>query len=155
MEDIENAFEGDAGYERVKGVFPMTAPDHYSQLIDRVTDRIYAMEPDLWEKYGERGVQKSKEDLMHHIRHLETTYQLQDAKVFVDYAVWLNGILVAHGMKTHHLTDSFRVIGEELEPGKHGTPEAISAYLMYMEAAINRLEQGSETDTSDVRNQRG
>ncbi|MNC83107.1 hypothetical protein D3C75_1369040 [compost metagenome] len=58
-------------------------------------------------------------------------------------------------MKTHHLTDSFRVIGEELEPGKHGTPEAISAYLMYMEAAINRLEQGSETDTSDVRNQRG
>ncbi|WP_145948141.1 hypothetical protein [Paenibacillus sp. Y412MC10] len=44
------------------------------------------------------------------MRHLETALELDDSRVFSDYAVWLNGILNNYGMETHTLTDNFRYL---------------------------------------------
>lgn len=73
---------------------------------------------------------------------LETTYQHQDVNIFLNCAVWLKGIPVAHGVKTRHPTDSFRVIANL--PGlEEGLPaEEMNACRHYMNAAIERLEQG-------------
>ncbi|SIT03862.1 hypothetical protein SAMN05421799_110111 [Alicyclobacillus vulcanalis] len=73
-----------------------------------VVESMYADHPELYDRYGERGREKCLEDNLHHVRHLRTCYELQDARFFVDYARWLDGILRAHGMETEHLLDNFR-----------------------------------------------
>ncbi|UOE93170.1 hypothetical protein [Alkalihalobacillus sp. LMS39] len=81
----------------------------YHRLIDEVVLRMYEAFPEL-HQFGEKGKQKCREDNEHHFHHLETAYQLDSEKIFVDYAEWLNGILLRHGMKTNHLIDNFERI---------------------------------------------
>ncbi|WP_145027733.1 hypothetical protein [Paenibacillus sp. Y412MC10] len=48
------------------------------------------------------------------MRHLETALELDDSRIFSDYAVWLNGILNTYGMETRTLTDNFRYLQQSL-----------------------------------------
>jgi hypothetical protein len=66
--------------------------------------------PILEEKYGELGRKKCVEDNYHHFKHLDTAYSLNEEKLFVDYALWLNNILTSRGMKEDHLIDNFEGI---------------------------------------------
>ncbi|WP_445613018.1 hypothetical protein [Geobacillus sp. YF-1] len=112
----------------------------YYPIIEEVVKGIYAAYPELLEKYGERGKQKCFEDNQHHFAHLETAYLLRNAKVFTDYALWLNNILVNHGMKTDHLLDNFRRIEQAIR-GRISPPEKEAAFLFYLQEAQQLLQQ--------------
>ncbi|MGN7359016.1 hypothetical protein ACTHPF_17620 [Paenibacillus sp. SAF-054] len=115
----------------------------YEQLIDSVTALIYEDDPTLLDRYGEKGVRKCKEDNAHHLRHLETAWALQNEKIFTDYAIWLNGILVKYGMSTRMLIINFRFIKDAL-PSVEGLDKlSIQAYEQYLTAAIEVLGQES------------
>lgn len=109
------------------------------QIVNDVTERIYQKEPSLLERFGEKGKEKCKEDNHHHLKHLKTAYELKNIQIFTDYALWLNGILVKHGMKTQHLVDNFLIIKEVLLRADKENEEAVTVYLSYLDAAVASL----------------
>lgn len=107
------------------------------EIITQVTKKIYAADPSLMEKYGERGVERCREDNEHHLNQLSAAYTIRDANMFVDYAKWLNGILHRHGMQTKHLTDNFRFLQEAVAAEES---ERSSTFHYYLQRAIESLE---------------
>lgn len=110
-----------------------------NEIIEAVTAKIYEKEPCLLERFGERGKEKCTEDNHHHFNHLKTAYELNDTKVFADYAVWLNGILTKHGMRTQHLLDNFQIIKTVLSEFESQTPEVVSFYKSAIQAGKDAL----------------
>jgi hypothetical protein len=90
------------------------------------------------DRYGEKRVQKCKDD--NAMRHLETALELDDSRVFSDYAVWLNGILNNYGMETRMLTDNFRYLQQSLSTVDELDEPTKRAFGQYLTDAINRLE---------------
>ncbi|MFC7365993.1 MULTISPECIES: hypothetical protein [Bhargavaea] len=113
-------------------------------IVNQVTEKIYELEPALLERFGEPGKAKCREDNHHHMRHLQTAYNLNETKVFTDYAVWLDGILTKHGMNTKHLIDNFEIIRSLLE---EETSEQAKTYRQYLTTAISTLKEGVKHDT--------
>ena len=109
-------------------------------FIEKVTERIYALDPSLHERYGEKGKDKCRADNQHHLDHLQTTFELENAKVFTDYTLWLNGILQKYGMKTQTLLDNFVIIKEELEQISDMPDIKKKMYLSFLTDAIDILE---------------
>lgn len=105
-------------------------------VINEVTERIYKEDPSLTEKYGERGIEKCREDNEHHLRQLAAAHAIKDEKMFVDYALWLDGILQRHGMNTKHLTDNFRFLEEAFE--RYPDEQSV-CYQKYLRAAVEEL----------------
>lgn len=110
-----------------------------NEMIEAVTAKIYQQEPSLLERFGERGKEKCKEDNHHHFNHLKTAYELNDTTVFADYAVWLNGILTKHGMKTKHLLDNFQIIETVLSEFEPKAPGVVSFYKSAIQAGKDAL----------------
>lgn len=79
----------------------------FMEIAEEVTRDIYRDFPELLDRFGERGYQKCIDDNMHHLNHLDTAYQVQDTKPFVDYAIWLNNVLTSRGMQTSLVIDNF------------------------------------------------
>ncbi|MHC8520331.1 hypothetical protein ACPJHQ_02375 [Rossellomorea sp. H39__3] len=65
-----------------------------------------------------------------------------EEKVFVDYAVWLNSVLVSRGMKPDHLIDNFVCIQEAIEEG-----EGDERFISYLQAAIRSIRPGMKAET--------
>jgi hypothetical protein len=114
------------------------------QIVYEATEKIYQNEPSLLERFGEKGKEKCREDNHHHLKHLQTAFDLQNAQVFTDYAIWLNGILIKHGMKTQHLIDNFDYLEEVLIEMEIQDQERVSAYLAYLKAGTDALMKEKE-----------
>ncbi|WP_110114630.1 hypothetical protein [Bacillus sp. CGMCC 1.16541] len=111
----------------------------YTYLVNEVVEGIYKAYPELLTRYGERGKKKCFEDNLHHMKHLDTTYALGgSSQFFTDYARWLNGILVRHGMKTDHLIDNFERIKNVLP--KYISEPKKEAFIQYLDEGIAVLK---------------
>lgn len=84
----------------------------YKRVIDEAVVKLYDRYPELEDKYGEAGRKKCYEDNIHHFNYLESAADVGESKVFSDYALWLNSVLVSRGMKSDHLIDNFKCIME-------------------------------------------
>lgn len=111
----------------------------YEKIVNRVTEKIYELEPSLLERFGEKGKEKCREDNHHHMKHLETAYELDQPAFFIDYAVWLEGILTKHGMKSQHLIDNFEIIQAVLAESKESDEKA-GKFHLYLAEAITVLK---------------
>ncbi|QCT01223.1 hypothetical protein E6C60_0500 [Paenibacillus algicola] len=126
----------------------METIEEYADMIQQVMDMIYTADPSLLQRYGERGRQKCREDNLHHLKHLETAFQLGNTSVFTDYALWLEGILSKHAMKTRTLTDNFQYMLDSLDLARSLDERARQAYRQYLEAAIHALQQHEAREAS-------
>ncbi|MEK4027115.1 MULTISPECIES: hypothetical protein [Bacillaceae] len=107
-------------------------------LAEKATAEIYKREPALLSRFGEEGKAKCLEDNNHHIKQLESALLLDNEQFFIDYALWLNGILTKHGMSTRHLIDNFTIIQQLLiENGEQENEKG----LFYLSEAIFALQQ--------------
>ncbi len=117
-------------------------------MVERVTEKIYQKDPSLVERYGDKGRVKCIEDNHHHFKHLETAYDLENSAFFIDYAIWLDGILQKFGMDTQLLLDNFDFIIEVLlEEQEKQTIENIRVgnYIDYLEQAKDVLRSKVES----------
>ncbi|MDM5227115.1 hypothetical protein QUF73_12950 [Cytobacillus sp. NJ13] len=112
---------------------------NFEKVVHRVTEAIYEREPSLLDRFGEQGKEKCREDNHHHMKHLETAYELNQSAFFTDYAVWLDGILNKHGMKTRHLIGNFEIIQAVLAEDKD-SPEKAERFHLYLAEAIAVLK---------------
>ncbi|OXS64194.1 hypothetical protein N5C46_12695 [Rossellomorea vietnamensis] len=101
----------------------------YKHVIDEAVVKLYDRYPELDEKFGEAGRKKCYEDNIHHFNYLESAADVGESKVFSDYALWLNSVLVSRGMKSDHLIDNFKCIMESLEETRVEKGEAFELYL--------------------------
>ena len=112
-------------------------------MVERVTEKIYEKDPTLIERYGDKGRRKCIEDNHHHFKHLETAYELDNSNFFIDYALWLDGILQKFGMNTELLMDNFSFIIDVLEDERvrlNGNPR-IEIYIDYLNQANDVLSK--------------
>ncbi|MCA1056128.1 hypothetical protein LCM10_14100 [Rossellomorea aquimaris] len=116
----------------------------YSAVIDRAVTKLYERYPELLERFGEGGRQKCYEDNVHHFNYLQTTDAARDEKVFVDYALWLNNVLISRGMKSDHLIDNFVCIVEALDESELQQAEAFKQYLQAGIGAIRENDLASQ-----------
>jgi len=111
-------------------------------MVEKVTEKIYQKDPSLVERYGDKGRVKCIEDNHHHFKHLETAYELDNSTFFIDYAIWLDGILQKFGMSTQLLMDNFDFIIEVLlEEQEKQTFEntRVGIYIQYLKQANDVL----------------
>ncbi|KQU62883.1 hypothetical protein FZC83_19055 [Rossellomorea marisflavi] len=111
-------------------------------LIDTVVEKLYKRYPDLQDRFGEEGRRKCREDNVHHFNYLQSAADVEEERIFVDYAIWLNSVLVSRGMKPDHLIDNFVCIQEAIEEG-----EGDSRFPSYLQAAIRSIRQGEQAET--------
>jgi hypothetical protein len=116
----------------------------YETVIHRSVKEIYVKYPELDEKFGERGREKCYEDNVYHFQYLETSAGLGSSKVFIDYALWLNSVLVSRGMSTDHLIDNFRSIITALEASP--ALEDGDTFSEHLYQAIFALEDSDGTE---------
>ncbi|MFC5711216.1 hypothetical protein ACFPU1_00320 [Thalassorhabdus alkalitolerans] len=108
------------------------------KIVKEVSEAIYQAYPYLWEKFGEHGRIKTEEDNYHHLDHLETTYELRDITVFLDYTKWLENVLTSRNVGTYLIIDNFERLVKAI-PGKVDK-EREQAFLMYLQQAIQLLK---------------
>jgi hypothetical protein len=110
----------------------------YRPVIDSAVMKLYKRYPELEERFGEMGKQKCYEDNVHHFNYLQTTAAAGDEKVFIDYALWLNNVLISRGMKSDHLIDNFVCILEALE---ESDSEEADVFQGYLNAGIHAIRE--------------
>lgn len=83
-------------------------PQQKEQIAQDTANGIYEAYPKLWERFGDRGFEHTVKDNHHHLDHLETAWELKDQQVFLDYAVWLETVLVSRNVETALIIDNFQ-----------------------------------------------
>lgn len=83
-------------------------PQQKEQIAQDTANGIYEAYPNLWERFGDRGFEHTVKDNHHHLDHLETAWELKDQQVFLDYAVWLETVLVSRNVETALIIDNFQ-----------------------------------------------
>ena len=112
----------------------------YKGVIDSAIVKLYERYPELNEKFGDAGRRKCYEDNIHHFNYLESAADLGESKVFSDYALWLNSVLVSRGMKSDHLIDNFICIIESLEESEIDKTEDFKSHLNQAIESIRRTD---------------
>ncbi|MGM0752157.1 MAG: hypothetical protein ACQET6_09490 [Bacillota bacterium] len=109
----------------------------YKSVIEDAVAKLYEQYPELDEKYGEVGRKKCYEDNIHHFNYLESASDVGESKVFSDYALWLNSVLVSRGMKSDHLIDNFKCIKESI---KESDVDKGEEFKLYLNEAIESIQ---------------
>lgn len=78
-----------------------------------VTEAIYERYPDLWERHGQRGHEKTLQDMRHNIDHLIPAVDLQDASMFARYVEWLDEVLRSRGVRTKDVIGCLELTRDE------------------------------------------
>lgn len=99
---------------------------------------LYRLRPDLEQRYGEAGRRHCAKDLGHHLRFLAASVELDDPKVFVDYAAWAAKVMVTHNVAAEDAVASFRGL-LDVAPGAV-PPEFADRVRDVITAALQRLE---------------
>ncbi|MFP7478687.1 hypothetical protein [Terribacillus saccharophilus] len=84
-------------------------------LLDKIVEEIFAAYPSLYERYGENGKKRTREDNQHHLDYLQTAYEAGDPQLFVDYTIWLHELLSARGMNEKIIIDNYERLNLLLE----------------------------------------
>jgi hypothetical protein len=119
-------------------------------LSERVLHEMY--EDPFWDaRYGERGRKYTREDMLHHISHLNQALAAADHALFVKYARWLRSVPTSRGLCTLHLVDNFerlsRAIADRIadaEPACHALEAGIDGlgYHAGLAAELGALQAG-------------
>ncbi|WP_175074531.1 hypothetical protein [Terribacillus sp. AE2B 122] len=76
-------------------------------MLDKIVEGIFSAYPSLYERYGENGKKRTREDNQHHLDYLQSAYDADDSKLFVDYTIWLHELLSARGMNEKIIIDNY------------------------------------------------
>ena len=115
-------------------------------------DALYRLRPEVEARYGEGGRRHCVKDLGHHLRVLAAAVELEDAKVFGDYAVWAAGVMVAHKVAPEDTVASFRALLEAAPAAV--APESAAPVRAIISAALERVEASGKLRAASPRSPR-
>ena len=99
-------------------------------LADAVTNRFFGERAERFEKYGERGRDKTLQDMRYNVEHLVPAVEMADARMFTVYVEWLDGLLRARNVPTSDLLRCLELLrGEVVSRYDEKTSGAINSIL--------------------------
>ena len=108
-------------------------------ISEAVVERQYALNPELRDRYGERGREKCVEDTQYHLAHLSGALLASSPALFEDYIGWASGVMSVASVRTEDLRDNLTCMRDIL---RDRLPDAIaSAPVGYVESALSRLDE--------------
>ncbi|WP_173915716.1 hypothetical protein [Halobacillus sp. Marseille-Q1614] len=113
-------------------------------LIDQVVEEIYKAYPELWDRFGDHGHERTEEDNYHHLDHLFAAYEMNSASFFLEYTDWLNNVLTSRGVGTQLIVDNYNRLIRHLSDGKWENPNEVKTYINYLELGLERLQKLSQ-----------
>lgn len=84
------------------------------QLARAVTAQFFKENPELLERYGERGRDKCLQDMRYNIEHLVPAVDMGDPSMFTRYVEWLDGLLRARDVPTRDLLRCLELLRNEV-----------------------------------------
>jgi methanogenic corrinoid protein MtbC1 len=106
---------------------------HLDELAAAVTDRHFAVHPELLQRYPAAGRQRCLEDARFHLQYLAIALDAGGTAIFLDYIAWAKVMLARRNVPANDLEENLRIIARTLTPPAH--PVAIE----YINAAIDAL----------------
>lgn len=111
--------------------------DSLDDLAPRITEREYRDRPELKERYGPIGAEKSREDARYHLSYLAQAVAAQSPELYVDYLGWAKVVLARRNVRPedliHHMACLRDVVVESL-PG-----DLAAAVYPILETGLERL----------------
>ena len=104
-----------------------------------VTIRQYEEDPSLLERHGERGREKTLQDMKHNIDHLIPAIDLGDPEMFAQYTRWLDSVLLSRGVATKYIKRCFELVIDEARARYE--PAEADAIAAIVNAGIAAIEQ--------------
>lgn len=77
------------------------------------TNTLYEEYPELIERYGERGREKTLQDMHHNVDHLIPAVDLDDPQMFAKYVQWLDSVLRSRNVDTIYTRRCLELVVEE------------------------------------------
>lgn len=104
-----------------------------------VTVKLYDECPELIERHGERGRQKTLQDMHYNVEHLIPAVDLQEPGMFVKYVEWLNDMLSSRGVLTKYTRRCLELVNDEVR-ARYDSAEAgaITSIVDAGLAAVNK-----------------
>ncbi|NIK12011.1 hypothetical protein [Alkalibacillus almallahensis] len=126
-------------------MYPAELMQHapYQQLVDAVVADIYKEKPELYDRFGDKGVERCREDNYFHLQYLTTSYHLKSTSIFLDYTAWLNEVLTSRGIDSGHIVQNYRLLIEHI-------PKTITDFneqhffITCLKKAIAQLDPGGD-----------
>ncbi len=116
-------------------------------IVEKVVCTMYRDFPFLEERFGDKGKERTIEDNFYHFLYLHTAYKLKDTQTFIEYTMWLNGVLVSRGLKTDMIIYNFEKIQESM-PGMLDK-EVEESFLSYLHEGIRALHEYKQDSESE------
>jgi hypothetical protein len=80
------------------------------ELARAITDRLFAAQPDVLDRYGEPGRAKCLQDMRYNLEHLAAAVALGEPDLFVRYVRWLDDLLCARNIPASDVRRSLEVM---------------------------------------------
>ncbi|MFK4349324.1 MULTISPECIES: cobalamin-dependent protein [unclassified Paenibacillus] len=88
-------------------------------LAELVTNKQYELQPDLLQRFGDNGKEKTKQDSIYSLNYLAESVIVNSPILFTQYVSWLQKLLQGFGITQEDLTTNFRLIQETLKEHFH------------------------------------
>ncbi|HKY04027.1 MAG TPA: cobalamin-dependent protein [Blastocatellia bacterium] len=108
-----------------------------SRLADRVTERQYAMRPELVGRYGEAGREKCRQDAAYHLSYLSQAIRSGRPQLFADYVAWAKVMLAGRGIPAEDLALNLECLRQAIEQDLGS--QATSIADDYIKVALDQL----------------
>lgn len=113
-----------------------------------VTHEIYAKYGKLLARYGERGRQVCRQDVLHHLSYLGCAMTQQNPAPFVQYVLWLKDVLGARGVPVAHLDYSLHLMAGFMDDKLPAA--ALTSVRSTLQGALAALADGTGQATYDL-----
>ncbi len=114
---------------------------HYTLLTTRAVELQYQGQANLWQPYGEVGLEKSRRDMGYHLTYLIESLQVQAPTLFMEYLDWVQELFSGLNFPDDVLLVSLRCLQQAIEE----LPDAdlqVQPVLELLTQAQERLAQG-------------
>lgn len=79
-------------------------------LVEVIVDRLYALYPQMQQRYGKIGRQKCVEDTNYHLQFLTEALTVNSPQLFADYVDWVKALLAGLNIPAEDLAGNLQVI---------------------------------------------
>jgi signal transduction histidine kinase len=120
------------------------AAGHYFEaqrrtLAEAVVARQYQLDPELPNRYGDRGRQKCIQDTEYHLAYLASAVTFASPILFAHYMAWAKPTMAAYGVELKHIEDNLICLRDVLQ--EQVPTELAPATVACVELALGELQQ--------------
>ncbi|MCQ4087128.1 B12-binding domain-containing protein [Saccharibacillus sp. JS10] len=108
-----------------------------------VTEAHYKMEPNLFERYGKAGFEKSKRDTVYTLHYLAESLQMDSPLLFVHYIGWLKQLLAGYGLTDADIRLKLELVLQHIQSEEH--QEWTDRAIEILELGITRTREPAQT----------